>query len=268
MVNDPYKVLGVSPGASEDEIRKAYRKKAKEYHPDLHPNDPVAAQKMTEINEAFDMLQNPEKYKAIQEQEARRQQGRNPYSGSSGQSAYGQGGSGQQSGNAQNRGYQNYGGWTSDFGGFDFGDIFGFGAASYNTTPQAQAGDPPELAEAIRVVREGRFAQAIDLLMEMTSNYRNDRWYYVTAAAYQGAGDLTRAQDMIERAIQMDPDNRMYRQFRQEILGAARSETGSYHSGGHVSSFGFIWKFLLGLLLFRIIFGLIQMLMYRFYFGL
>lgn len=57
---DPYKVLGVSPGASQDEIKKAYRKKAKEYHPDLHPDDPEAARKMNEINEAYDMLQNPE----------------------------------------------------------------------------------------------------------------------------------------------------------------------------------------------------------------
>ncbi len=266
MLNDPYQVLGVSPGASEDEIRRAYRKKAKEYHPDLHPNDPVAAQKMTEINEAFDMLQNPEKYKALREQEARRQS-RDPCTDSGGQNAYGYGENGQQSGNAQNRGYQSYGGWTSDFGGFDFGDIFGFGAASCNTTPQSQAGDSPELVEAIRVVREGRFAQAIDLLMEMTSSYRNDRWYYVSAAAYQGAGDLTRAQDMIERAIQMDPENQVYRQFRQEILGAAQSETGAYHSGYPASPFGFIGKFLLGLLLVRLLLILMQMLMYGSYFG-
>ena len=42
MITDPYKVLGISQRASKDEIRKAYRKKAKEYHPDLHPNDPDA----------------------------------------------------------------------------------------------------------------------------------------------------------------------------------------------------------------------------------
>ena len=74
MIKDPYQVLGISPGAAPDEIKRAYRQKAKEYHPDLHPNDPIAAQKMNEVNEAYDMLQNPEKYKAKQEQEARRQQ--------------------------------------------------------------------------------------------------------------------------------------------------------------------------------------------------
>ena len=59
MVDDPYKVLGVSRDASKDEIKRAYRAKAKEYHPDLHPDDPLAADKMNEINEAYDMLNNP-----------------------------------------------------------------------------------------------------------------------------------------------------------------------------------------------------------------
>ena len=62
MVTDPRKVLGVSETASQDEIKRAYRRKAKECHPDLHPNDPDAAKKMNELNEAYDMLMNPEKY--------------------------------------------------------------------------------------------------------------------------------------------------------------------------------------------------------------
>ena len=59
MVDDPYRVLGVSRDATREEIKKAYRQKAKLYHPDLHPDDPKAAEKMNEINEAYDMLNNP-----------------------------------------------------------------------------------------------------------------------------------------------------------------------------------------------------------------
>ena len=49
MVTDPRKVLGVSETASQDEIKRAYRRKAKECHPDLHPNDPDAANRKIPI---------------------------------------------------------------------------------------------------------------------------------------------------------------------------------------------------------------------------
>ena len=52
-MNDPFAVLGVSPSATEDEIKSAYRKLAKKYHPDLNPGDKVAEQKMREVNEAY-----------------------------------------------------------------------------------------------------------------------------------------------------------------------------------------------------------------------
>lgn len=54
---DPYKVLGVSPNASDEEIKKAYRTLSKKYHPDLNPGDEAAAQKMREVNAAYDMIQ-------------------------------------------------------------------------------------------------------------------------------------------------------------------------------------------------------------------
>lgn len=60
-MNDPYKVLGVGPDASDDEIKKAYRELAKKYHPDKYTDSPfadMASEKMKDINEAYDQIIN------------------------------------------------------------------------------------------------------------------------------------------------------------------------------------------------------------------
>lgn len=59
MIKDPYQVLGVSHDASDDEIKAAYRNLAKKYHPDLNPGDAAAAERMNEINAAYDQIKNP-----------------------------------------------------------------------------------------------------------------------------------------------------------------------------------------------------------------
>ncbi len=91
-MRDPYQVLGVSRNASDDEINKAYRALAKKYHPDLNPNNPEAAEKIKEINVAYDMIKSG---KAYQYQ--------------------------QQSTNYHRNTYQQYGPFTF----YDFSDFFG-----------------------------------------------------------------------------------------------------------------------------------------------
>ena len=64
---DYYKILGVDKNASQDDIKKAFRKLARKYHPDLNPNDPSAKDKFQEINAANEVLSDPEKRKKYDE---------------------------------------------------------------------------------------------------------------------------------------------------------------------------------------------------------
>ena len=61
MFDDPYKILGVSRDATDDEIKRAYRQLAKKYHPDRNPGDAEAAKKMQQVNAAYEQIKNPEK---------------------------------------------------------------------------------------------------------------------------------------------------------------------------------------------------------------
>ncbi len=61
---DYYEVLGLKKGASEDEIKKAFRKMAMKYHPDKNPGDKKAEEKFKEINEAYSVLSDPDRKRA------------------------------------------------------------------------------------------------------------------------------------------------------------------------------------------------------------
>lgn len=60
---DYYKILGVDRNIPQDQVREAYRKRAKQFHPDLHPHDPKAKAKFQALNEAYDVISDPEKRK-------------------------------------------------------------------------------------------------------------------------------------------------------------------------------------------------------------
>lgn len=115
MARDPYEVLGVPKNAGEDEIKNAYRRLAKKYHPDLNPGDASAAQKMNEINAAYDQIKNPQAYRNS-----------NPYGGTSsgyGGSGYGSSGYGGYSGyGSTGYGGTGYGGYGSSGSGQSSGD--------------------------------------------------------------------------------------------------------------------------------------------------
>lgn len=102
MAKNYYETLGVDKNASQDEIKSAYRKLVKQYHPDLHPGDKACAEKFKEINEANEVLSDEKKRKEYDFQQA------NP----------GMGGFG---------GFGGFNGASGGFGGFEdiFGDIFG-----------------------------------------------------------------------------------------------------------------------------------------------
>ncbi len=111
---DYYEVLGLKKGATDAEIKKAYRQMAKKYHPDLNPDNPEAEAKFKEVNEANDVLSDPEK-KARYDQ----------FGFAGVDPSYGAG-----AGGAGTGGFGGFGGFSTAGGSMDFGDIFGdiFGA--------------------------------------------------------------------------------------------------------------------------------------------
>ena len=190
MISDPYQVLGVSHDASDEEIKRAYRKLAKQYHPDMNPGDEAAARKMNEINAAYEQIKNPERA----QQQTYGQQGAGGYGG-----PYG-------------------GGYDNPFGGGGYGDPFF--AAWYEAQRRAQQETqsmPPEMQAARNYINTGHYAEAVNALSGVRDADRTAKWYYFSALANSGLGNRMIALDHARRAVQMEPNNAQYRQALEQL---------------------------------------------------
>ena len=141
-MTDPYSVLGITPSADDETIKKAYRKKCKEYHPDLHPDDPSAEEHFKEVQAAYSEIM-------------RIKQG-----GGASYSAGGQRYGSSQSGYSQQ--YQDpFSGAGFGFGPFGFGYYSTSGSSGRQSYGSA-AGDP-ELRAAANYIRSGFYLSLIHI---------------------------------------------------------------------------------------------------------
>ncbi len=200
-MTDPYSVLGIQPGADEESIKKAYRQKCKQYHPDLHPNDPTCEDKFKEVQAAYS--------------EIMRQRAGGP------RQNYGQaGGAGPSGGyggySSQGRGYQ-------DPFGFGFGfDPFGFGG--YETRSSAGP-ESPEMQAANNYIRNGYYHEAMNVLGGIPTAQRTARWHYYAALANSGLGNNIRAQAEARTAVEMEPNNFEYQRLLDRLQNSSRTYT-------------------------------------------
>lgn len=183
-MEDPYKILGVSPSASEEEVTKAYRKLAKKYHPDLNPGNKVAEEKMSQINAAY------ERIKAYKD-------------GGGASNDYNQPGG--------SRGYGPYGDFN--FGGFEdiFGDIFSGGRGQQSHRQSSE----PTIQQAQILIQFRQYQAALSVLSQLQD--RDGQWYHLSAIANLGIGNRVTALSHAKEAVRIDPSNIEYRRLLERF---------------------------------------------------
>lgn len=204
MISDPYKVLGVSPAASDEEITQAYRRMAKRYHPDLNHGDAEAAKKMSEVNAAYEQIKSGNTSR-------NGSAGNGSYGGGNYGGGYGNSGKGEASGD-----HGPFGFGSNPFGGFDpFGDFGPFGGSRQQQRRTSEF-DPVE-----SYLRAGYYEDALNVLKNITD--RSAQWYYYSALANSGAGNTITALNHAKTAVQMEPDNAEYRRVLEQIQNGGRA---------------------------------------------
>ena len=216
-MRDPYEVLGVSRDASDDDIKKAYRKLAKQYHPDVNPGDKTAEEKMKEINAAYDAIKNgtANQYGAQGSANGQSGYGGYGYGGYSGYGGYGQGG-------WQTYTWDPFRGWTA-----------------YGSQQQTQQ-DPEETNElraARNYIAARHYAEALHVLSNIAD--RTAKWNYYSAIANAGQGNRILALEHARQACKMDPGNAEYETYLDELEqgGNAYRQAGGYSQGMNLSIF-------------------------------
>ena len=202
-MNDPYKVLGLTPDATDEQVKKAYRTLAKKYHPDLNPGNKEAEQKMKEINEAYDRIK-----------------------------------SGNVSGNNNSGGYSGYSGGGQygryySYGGNGFGGYYYYGG---NQGQNRDKYDTTELNAAYNYISAGHYKEALHVLSTVTN--RDAAWYYLSARANAGAGNRVTALEHAKKAVELEPSNDEYVNFADRLEYGGRTysaNSGRYAQGGGIS---------------------------------
>lgn len=192
-MRNPYQILGVSETASMDEVKKAYRKLSRIYHPDANINNPnkdQAEAKFKEIQAAYQQIVDEKEHGGS----------RNSYGNGYGQSS-----------NSGQGGYQQqyYGGFEEFFGGFG-----GFnGRAEY----RQENTDSTLMQAAANYLRNGYYKEAWNVLNSVPTAERNAKWYYYSAQANAGTGNNITAQEHARTAVQMEPNNYVYQELLRKL---------------------------------------------------
>ncbi len=199
MIPDPYKVLGVSPTASDEEITKAYRRLAKKYHPDVNQGDDEAARKMSEINAAYEQIKSGN---TSQSTAAGGYGNQNPFS-----SGF--------TGNSTRGGNDPFGFGFNPFEDFEF--FGGYGPFGFSQQ-QRRASSPFDPVK--NYLRAGYFNEALNVLAGI--DQKTAEWYYYSAIANSGAGNRITALNHAKTAVQMEPDNMEYQRILNQIQSGGR----------------------------------------------
>lgn len=229
-MRDPYQVLGVSRDASEEEIKKAYRKLSRIYHPDANVNNPnkdQAEEKFKEIQQAYQQIMKE------------REQG--IYGGSQSRDSYGNG-SGY--GGRETGGYDPF---EDFFGGFGFGGYSSYGGQGGYGGRQGSAGQEDEYSShmkaAMNYINSGYYREALNVLGSIEE--RTAKWYYYSSVANQGLGNNAVALEHAKKAVSMEPQNMEYANWmqRMEYGGSWYAGRQTQYGGMPVSGgSGLCWK--------------------------